>query len=126
MGTINHNAVIATTSSRREILRLQEFVDHLPLYGRILFCFGKPTMNGMSTIVMLPDGSNEGWHESAIGDSFRVKFIAELEKANDEDGCNPWHFIEVGYGEFGQKILRGNCKNRYNDLDYAVRHSYEF
>lgn len=29
--------------------------------------------------------------------------------------------VEVGYGEFGQKVLRGNCRNCYNDDEYYER-----
>ena len=41
--------------------------------------------------------------------------------ANYDDGSNPWSFVEVGYGEFGQKVLRGNCKNCYDDSEYVGR-----
>jgi hypothetical protein len=86
---------------------------------KTLFLFGQKEINGITTIVMVPDGSKEGWPESVVGDLLRNLFIRELEKADYDDGSNPWSFVEVGYGEFGQKVLRGNCENCYSDSEYA-------
>ena len=42
--------------------------------------------------------------------------------SNYSDGSNPWDWIEVGYGEYGQAILRGNNKNCYSDSEYAIEY----
>lgn len=118
MGVMNNNAIIATTWSSEEVERIKRWVAALPKM-QSLFLFGGEEMNGEITVVMVPDGSKEGWDESDFGDQLRACFIKELEKANYSDGSNPWDFVEVGYGEFGQKVLRGNCKNKYNDSEYA-------
>lgn len=120
MGVVNNNAVIATTWSKEEVARIKEWVSLLPNM-RSLFLFGGEEINGKTTVVMVPDGSNEGWVESDDGDELRNAFVTELEKANYDDGSNPWSFVEVGYGEFGQKVLRGNCKNCYDDSEYVGR-----
>lgn len=114
----NNNAVIATTWSKGEVARIKQWVDGL-MEMKSLFLVGREELNGETTIVMVPDGSKEGWPESDAGDALRDSFIAELEKANYDDGSNPWDFVEVGFGEFGQKVLRGNCKNCYGVSEYA-------
>lgn len=118
MGVENNNAVIATTWSKEEVARIKEWVGLLPKM-KSLFLFGEEEINGKTTVVMVPDGSKEGWSESDDGDELRNSFIKELEKADYDDGSNPWDFVEVGFGEFGQKVLRGNCRNCYRDSEYA-------
>lgn len=121
MGVENNNAVIATTWNNDGIERIKRWVDEIDDdFWRGLFLFGDAKINGITTIVMLPDGSKEGWPESEYGDKLRDRFISELQKADYDDGSSPWDFIEVGYGEFGQKVLRGNCQNRYGDSEYAA------
>lgn len=119
MGVENNNAIIATTRNSEEVARIKEWVEGLESM-KDLFLFGSPQINNKTTVVMVPDGSKEGWTESDAGDNLRSLFIKEIEKANYENGSNPWDFIEVGYGEFGQKVLRGNCKNKYYDSEYAA------
>lgn len=118
MGVENNNAVIATTWDRDEVARIKKWVDELTEM-KSLFLFGGEEINGKTTVVMVPDGSKEGWPESDAGYALRSMFISEIEKANYDDGSNPWDFVEVVYGEFGQKVLKGNCKNRYGDSGYA-------
>ena len=119
MGVENNNAVIATTWNRDEVKRIKDFVDGLTEM-KSLFIFGSEECNGKTTVVMVPDGSKEGWEESDDGDKLRDAFVTELQKADYDDGINPWDFVEVGYGEFGQKVLRGNCTNKYSDAEYAA------
>jgi len=118
MGVENNNAVIATTWKEEEIERIKSFIDTLDDFHKQLFLVSGEVINGKITIVMVPDGSKEGWEGSEKADAVRTKFIEELKKGNYEDGSSPWDYVEVGYGEFGQKVLRGNCKNRYDDREY--------
>ena len=118
MGTKNHNAILATTWNEEEVARIIKWVESLKSDDSYLFLFGPATINHQITVIMVPDGSKEGWAESDAGDVLRKNFIAEIEKGNYEDNSSPWDWIEVGYGEYGQKILNGNCKNCYSDKDY--------
>jgi hypothetical protein len=127
MGIENHNAVLATTWDREYVEIIRAWVEGLkceqllPSFHdpRRLFVFGPELINGYTTVVMLPDGSKEGWVESDYIDDLRDRFIERLEEDGYDDGSNPWDWIEVGYGEYGQKVLRGNCQNRYSDQEYA-------
>ena len=69
---------------------------------------------------MAPDGSKEGWEDSYEGDRLRDRIVERLAVDDYEDGSSPWSWVEVGFGEYGQKVIRGNCVNCYNDADYAV------
>lgn len=119
MGIINHNAVIATTQINNKYVELQNWVinDCTPEQQK-MFLFGPMTINGTQTVTLVPDGSKEGWSESEIGDALRQSLIDRLEQDKYDDGSSPWKWIEVGYGEYGQKVLRGNNRNLYSHVDY--------
>ncbi len=103
MGTIQHHAVIATTPFRdkfKEVWkRTKEMEGH--------FVKGKAQINGYRTIVLMPDGSKEGWIVSNAGDEARDAFIALLE-SYALDGGNYWDYVEVSWGEMGSHTPRGS------------------
>ncbi len=113
MGIENHNAVIATTWCDEKADDLREWLNNLDVYERKLFASAGSWCNGYRTFIMVPDGSNEGWEESNKGNLLREKFINFLKNTGH------WDWIEVGFGEFGQKVLQGNNKNMYSDKEYA-------
>ena len=119
MGIINHNAVVATTWNENEVLRIKEWVKSLDEKTQAAFLFGPRVVNGYATVILVPDGSKEGWDESTKGDVLRSRFTSKLEESNHNDGSSPWDYVEIGYGEFGQKVLQGNCRNCYTDAEYA-------
>lgn len=120
MGVINHNCIVATTCNDKYIEKFnQDFLPTIPEEFRTLFLVGEAVVNGDHTIVMLPDGSKEGWTLSNTGDEVREKFVLFLNSLSFPDGSNPFDFVEIGYGEYGQKILRGNNVNGHTDEEYA-------
>ena len=120
MGVMNHNAVLASTWSDEHANGVKEWIAGRSEVERDLFLFGGKKVNNEQTIVLVPDGSKEGWQESENGDALRQAFIERLEQDDYEDGSSPWSWVEVGYGEFGQKVLRGNNRNCYTDEDYSI------
>ena len=120
MGIINHNAIIATTWDNKEIKRLKKWIGKLERNDQFHFILGQAFTNSYQTIVLVPDGSKEGWDESERWDNIREKFIKELDKGAYDDGSNSWDYVEIGFGEYGEKILKGNSKNCYNENDYAI------
>lgn len=98
------------------------WVNDLQTDEKSLFAFINSLFNDKVTIILGPDGSKKGesCKKYQINKNLRTKFIELIETFNYSDGSNPFDWVEVGYGEYGQKILRGNCKNRYNDKEYAV------
>lgn len=108
MGLIQHNCVVATTSSEERIAQMREWIRKLSQFekedirsaGR-LFAEINGFTNGYVTFILAPDGSKEGWSTSNAGDRLRNAFIARLDEY--------WDWIEVSYGEIGQRVVRGNC-----------------
>jgi hypothetical protein len=120
MGVMNHNAVIVTTWSDDRANKLQTWIDEQSDRDRELIVRAGSWVNGHHSFAVLPDGSKEGWTDSDEGDALRDRFIERLSQDDYDDGSSPWDWVEVGFGEYGQKVLRGNCRNCYNDAEYAV------
>lgn len=112
MGVINHHSVIVTTWCDDTFSRLQHFVSCLDAEVKNLFAESSNQF-GYHTMVMTPDGSNEGWEGSEVGDKVRSDFIGFIESFNYDDGSNPCSYVEVEFGELGQRVLRGNNANVY-------------
>lgn len=113
MGVINHNTIVATTWSGEEVNHINSWINTLDHRHKSLFV----TCNnifGDTTIIMIPDGSKEGWEESNKCDELRGEFIKVLESRSHEDGSNAWKYVEVSFGECGQSIVRGNNKDMYS------------
>ncbi len=119
MGVENNECVIATTWSEKDMDKIKAWVETLNDEQRQLFVFVPALVNHKETMFMAPDGSKKGWDIADATEILRDRVITKLMEFNYEDGSSPFDFIEVGYGEYGQTVLRGNCSNRFNDLDYA-------
>ena len=119
MGVENNEYIIATTWNKKAVKAVMEWVGTINEEFQCLFTVIPSVANGVQTIVMGPDGSKKGWDVSNIGNNIRDQFIDQLKTFNYEDGSNPFDWVEVGYGEFGQKVLRGNCKNCCGDEEYC-------
>lgn len=117
MGTINHNAVIATTWNHEA---LSDMVEWLENKGIKNFAVSNVSVNLHQSIVIFPDGSKEGWEMSDEWDRIRMKFMDKLDSFAYEDGSNPWNYVEVGYGEYGQAVIRGNNENCFSKKTYAT------
>ena len=117
MGTIQHHAVIASTWNEDEFDRVRTWLefeanqksDLIPPFTMHWSFQAQEAVNGYRSIVLYPDGSKEGWESSHAGDDFRDRFIEQLEQSNYSDGSCPWSYVEVAFGELGQKVTRGNC-----------------
>lgn len=120
MGVENNECVIATTWSDDAMSKVKEWVETLDEQEQSLFVFVPSIVNANVTLLLAPTGSKKGWDIDRQGESLRDKLIELLNSFDYEDGSNPFDWVEIGYGEFGQKVLRGNCKNMYGDEPYAT------
>ena len=103
MGTIQHNVVIATTWDENLYNKAIKWLDKNAKGSYTTYA---SNVNGYQTIFVGPDGSKEGWASSDEADKLRDEFISFI------DHERFWDWLEVGYGELGQSILRGNNDNR--------------
>lgn len=117
MGTINHNAIVATTWSEGVYQGVLDWLRENEI-GNHFIAFTSKTLQTFS-IVQPPDGSKEGWGESEAGNALRDRFVARMKEDEYEDGPSPWSWVEVGFGDFGQAILRGNNDNKFDDYVYS-------
>lgn len=119
MGVENNECVIATTWDSESMNKLKLWVSTLDSDIYSLFVFVPALMNGKETMFLAPDGSKKGWSTAKEVAAIRDALIDKLNELAFEDGSSPFDWVEVGYGEYGQAVLRGNCKNMYNDKVYA-------
>ena len=120
MGVENNECVIATTWDKKSMDNIKGWVTILRDEWQELFVFVPGLVNSKETVFLAPCGSKKDWEEDKDIEGLRNLFIERLASFNYEDGSNPFDWVEVGYGEFGQKVLRGNCTNCYDDRDYAA------
>lgn len=120
MGVENNECVIATTWNLDAMREIREWVKTLSHKVQPLFVFVPSIVNDKETLILAPSGSKKGWDEDKRHEVLRNELINLINSFNYEDGSSPFDWVEVGYGEFGQKVLRGNCKNKYSDAPYAT------
>lgn len=119
MGVENNECVIATTWSNEAINFIKQWINTLDKQWQAQFAILPSIVNSKQTIVFAPDGSKKGWDTANKGKAIRDMFIQKLKELNNVDGSNSFGWVEVGYGEYGQKVLRGNCSNKYTGEDYC-------
>lgn len=118
MGVENNECVIATTWNDAAVTAIKIWLKTRTCQEQSLFVFVPSIVNDKTTILLAPCGSKKGWKEDELAGELRDAFIQLLDTFNYDDGSSPFDWLEVGYGEFGQKVLRGNCTNRYSDKEY--------
>jgi hypothetical protein len=96
MGYIRHHAIIVT-SWKYALLEVAR-ADALSRFGHVSEVVGSP-VNGYRSFFVAPDGSKEGWDESAKGDLQRAEFTAWLNAQRYEDGSSALGWVEVFYGD---------------------------
>lgn len=101
MGTFQHHAIIVTTFDYGLSLDAKNQAVQLELGVTDIH---KSSVNGVHTFVIMPDGSKEGWSGSEDGDKARQSFIEWVLSKSYENGSNPFHWVEVGYGERGVSV----------------------
>ena len=97
MGRFCHHAIIVTSHdhyterAHKEAIRCcgADFVT--PMGARLV--------NAVSSFLVTPDGSKEGWPESADGERRRDQFIEWLNRQRHDDGSSPYDWVLVEYGQ---------------------------
>jgi len=95
MGYIKHNAIIVTSWKDTAIL---EAAKQAKTFGLTILGPGEEAVNDYRTLLVCPDGSEEGWDESNRGDQRRELFREWLDAQAYEDGSTALEWVEVVYG----------------------------
>ena len=89
MGYMRHDAIVVTSWNSEAIVAAGDEAREL---GLDVLGPSSIATNGIRTMLVCPDGSKEGWEESADGDRKRERFLAYLNSIRYEDGssCLTW------------------------------------
>lgn len=98
MGYMKHHAIIVTSWNKIRVSHALE---------KAFTVFGDDSVSPLITspcneyysFFVCPDGSKEGWTESADGDLNRAEFIEYLERRHRVDGSSYLDWAEVQYGD---------------------------
>ncbi len=105
MGYMRHHAIVVTYADyidslpSYELRRSKEVLKEIAATGATIIGPSKEVVNGYRSILVCPDGSKEGWSESAEGDRKRDAIVAILRREVHSDGSGPWKWAEVQYGD---------------------------
>lgn len=115
MGMENNECVIVNVFSKETFESLKHWITKFPIEDQKLFAFTTGIGNMCYTVFLAPSGSKVGWDDYKRIAHIREEFICEVKRTL----YSRW--VEVGFGEFGQKVLRGNNVNCYSDEEYHGR-----
>lgn len=99
MGYIKHNAMVVTSWKPELIEQARAKAEEL---GMVVSASVKSRVNGYAHIIVAPDGSKEGWEDSAAGDAQRAAMRAWLNSQRYDDGSSALEWCEVAYGSDDQ------------------------
>lgn len=95
MGFIRHHAIIVT---HWDIAKAISARDVALLHHLAVSPIDVTEVNGYATFAVFPDGSKEGWGESANGDIRRNAFVDWLRLQESEPGYPLYEWAELCYG----------------------------
>jgi hypothetical protein len=100
MGYMKHDAIVVTSWSPEA---LEEAAEKAREIGFEVIGPSRPIINKISTFLVCPDGSNEGWDESDEFDKKRVTFIEYLNGVRYEDNSSCLSWVALAYGNDDRK-----------------------
>jgi len=99
MSYVQHHAIIVTSFDTNEIAAAHAKAVELGMLVSPLTQLGG--LNGYRHFAVFPDGSKEGWPESAEGDRQRRELVTWMQARRHADGSNDLQFVEMSYGDAG-------------------------
>lgn len=101
MGYMSHNVIVVTSWSRKD---LTNAINKAIEFGLYVVCPSDETSNGISSFMICPDGSKEGWDESNYFDELRKNYISYLNSIRYEDNSSPLSWFEARYGSDDRSV----------------------
>lgn len=95
MGYMRHNAIVVTTYDKERATEAHRVAENL-LPG-LVTPIVEGWVNGYCSFFVAPDGSKEGWEDSAKGDEARNRFVEWLDEQRFDDNSTPFCWAEVVY-----------------------------
>lgn len=98
MGVMCHHAIVVTCGYGNHAQQAHD--KAVEIFGQTgVSNLSAELVNGNQSFCVWPDGSKEGWSESADGDARRESFVSWLDRQRYEDGSTPLKWVEVAFGE---------------------------
>lgn len=103
MGYVRHDAIVVTSWKREAI---EEAAAKARELGLEVLGPSAEVTNGVSTLLVCPDGSKEGWAESDKFDAKRREYLGYLDSVRFDDGssCLSWAALAYGADDAGAEI----------------------
>lgn len=98
MGYVRHNAIVVTSYDESLLNAAAQKAHDL---GMIFMGPSAEGVNCYRSLLVCPDGSKEGWHDSDDGDERRKAFREWLDNRRFSDGSSCLEWVEVAYGNDG-------------------------
>lgn len=96
MGYMRHDAIVVTSWRRKAI---QEAATRARECGLEVLGPSAEVTNGISTLLVCPDGSKEGWEESDAFVAKRAKYLEYLNSVRYEDNSSCLSWVALAYGD---------------------------
>ena len=113
MGYMRHHAIVVTSWDGKLLNTAHSKAVAL---GMLVTNTTEDGVNGYHSFLVAPDGSKEGWDDSARGDAQRAEFVGWLDMQRYEDDSTSLDWVEVQYGDENYQTLI------VNDSDERQRH----
>ncbi|MFJ3317197.1 hypothetical protein ACIPLR_17720 [Herbaspirillum huttiense] len=114
MGTIRHNAIVVTGTYAAGIGLA---ADQARKLGLQVLGPSEVFANGYASMLICPDGSNEGWEDSDTQDVLRSKFISWLVSHGTENKQLSW--VEIRFGGDADDAIVENDSHKIPELGSA-------
>lgn len=95
MGYMRHDAIVVTSWKRAAI---EEAAEKARALGLEVLGPSAEVTNGISTLLVCPDGSKEGWDESDAFDAKRAAYLGYLNGVRYEDNSSCLSWVALAYG----------------------------
>lgn len=109
MGDFQHHALVVTTG--------YAYPELLAAHGKAVALglqvspITEPVVNGYRSFAVFPDGSKVGWEASNRAHDARQLLIAFLRSLAYEDGSSPLRWVEVSFGEYGERVVASSDRS---------------
>lgn len=95
MGYIKHDAIVVVSSNEEMLTAAHAQAREC---GLAVTEVGPRVVNFYRAFLVCPDGSKEGWDESANGDAARATFLQWCRSQRYEDGSSALDWVHVRWG----------------------------
>lgn len=114
MAYTRHHAIVVTSWDEKRIKKARKKAKEI---GLAVTSIAHSPLNGFRSFLIAPDGSNEGWEDSDVGDQRRSEFWDYVERKRFPDGGSYLSVVEVFYGDDNRETGIAREANRDQEAE---------